>query len=146
MVANIPASLEFTESDLPPDIMMAVQETRQVMTSYYRFRYPALIGFMVLMVLGIILISRQVKYITRSLGSTLLIYGAFEYAGVFAAKHFGGLEFARQSLPGFLQSWLPQFINDLMAPLEIFSLVLLIAGAILFVVSFVYKAPRTQPE
>ncbi|MFH0768685.1 MAG: hypothetical protein V1932_03850, partial [Chloroflexota bacterium] len=90
---------------------------------------------------GIILIHHQVKGATRSLGTTFLTYGAFEYAGIFIAKYFAGTQLKLPDIPQSLQAWVPQFFNDLMAPLQTFSLVLLVGGAVLIIISFVYK-PR----
>ncbi|MFC1988184.1 hypothetical protein ACFLVH_06605, partial [Chloroflexota bacterium] len=122
----------------------ALAEARQPISNI-RLTYKLLIGFMLLLILGIVLISRQVKYITRSLGTTFLTYGVLEYAGIFAGKYFAGIQLARTSIPPSLQEWLPQFISDFMAPLEIFSLALLIGGIVLIIVSFVYKRGQSSP-
>jgi len=143
LTENIPPSLEFTESSLPPDVLTMLEQVRQAL-SYSQLVYKALIGFMLLLVLGIIFISRQVRDITRRLGIPCLTYGAFGYAGIFVARYFTERGLPLPELPEALQTWLPQFLDNLMAPLETFSLGLLIGGVVLVIVSFVYK-PR-QPS
>jgi len=139
----IPSTIEFTESSLPPDVLAKLEQARQAL-GYFTLLYLGLIGFMLLLVLGIILISRQVKDITRRLGIPLLTYGAIEYAGIFAAKYFADRPLPIPGLPSSLETWMPQFLYNVMAPLEMFSLGLLIGGIVLVIVSFVYK-PR-QPS
>ena len=153
--AQIPATLEFDESlfgtEAPAQIAEALANVETVLEygreyiDYFQLLYIALIGLMVLLVLGIVLISRQVKGITRELGTVFTTYGAFEYVGIFVAKYFSGTQLAQlNSIPPSLQAWLPQFISDFLAPLEMFSLGLLIGGVVLIVVSFVYK--RGEPS
>jgi len=143
LAGNIPPTVEFTESSLPPDALAMLEQVRQAL-SYFQLVYKALIGFMLLLVLGIIFISRQVRDITRRLGIPCLTYGAFGYAGIFVARYFTKTGLPLPELPAALQTWLPQFLDNLMAPLETFSLGLLIGGVVLVIVSFVYK-PR-QPS
>ncbi len=140
LAGNIPSTIELTEGSLPPDALATVEQVRQAM-SYFQLVYFALIGFMALLVAGIVLISRQVKDITRRLGTPLLTYGAFEYVGVLVARHFADKPLGLPDIPLSLQTWMSQFLYDVVAPLETFSLGLLIGGIVLVVVSFVYK-PR----
>ena len=138
---QIPSEYEVDESMLPPEAMSVIGEVRQGI-GYYQTGYYALIGFMALLVLGIVLIRRDVRNITRSLGITFLAYGAIEYAGVFAAKYFAPtyLPVLPEIAPS-LQTWLMGLFGDLLTPLEMFSLGCLAGGVVLLVVSFVYK-PR----
>ncbi len=137
LAANIPPTLEFTENSLPPDVLATLGQVRRAM-GYFRLGYQALIGFMLLLVLGIILISRQVRDTTRRLGTTFLTYGGFEYAGIFIAKYFAETRLP-SGIPPSVQIWIPQFLDNLLSPLEMFSLGLLIGGLVLIIVSFVYK-------
>jgi len=128
------------------DAEAMLEEGRQYV-SYFQLGYNVLIGFMLLLVLGIILLNRQVKGSTRELGTIFLTYGAFEYAGILVAKYFVGGELARLPVPPQLQAWLPGLVSDLLAPLEMFSLGLLIGGVVLLIVSFVYPRIRSsQPS
>jgi len=147
----IPATFELDESvvgsEVPSNLAEALADAEEVLVEvkqyvgYFQLIYWGLIVFMALMVLGIILISRQVGDIARRLGIPLLIYGAFEYAGIWAARYFARTEYLLPGIPESFQTWMTQFASNILAPLEIFSLSLLAAGIVLTVVSFVYK-PR----
>ncbi len=134
----IPPTIEFSESLLPLDVLDTVRQVRQAL-SYFSVAYYGLIGFMVLLVFGIVLISRNVKDITHRLGVPLLTYGAIEYAGIWVAKYFAERLQPIPGLPTPLQTWMTQFSYNIIAPLEMFSLGLLIGGVVLVIVSFVYK-------
>lgn len=160
---EIPASLvidqSIFEAEMPMQIAKTLTDVEAILAegrqyvSYFQLGYNILIGLTLLLILGIVLLHREVKGSTRQLGIILFIYGAFEYAGVFAARYLIGEQLAELSMPASLQAWLPQFINDLLAPLTLFSLICLIGGAMLIVISFVYPrlrpsrpAPETAPE
>lgn len=139
---QIPTAFEVDESLLPPEVMAQLIQVRQYI-SYAQTLYYALIGFMVILVLGIILLHRNVKGATRGLGTTFLIYGAIEYASIWAAGYFTPTYLPLMEIPSSLQMWLTGFVNDLLAPLETFSIGLIAAGAALIIVSIVY--PRLRP-
>ena len=125
------------------DMEEALAQTK-VYVGYFQLGYYLLIGFIVLLILGIILISRDVRDITRRLGIPLMVYGAIELAAVIVGKYFINKYLTEEWLqvtdvPYTLQTWLLQFSNNMVAPLQWFSLGLLIVGIILTVVSFVYK-------
>jgi len=155
---QIPSAFELNESllgtELPANIAEALAEAEAALEparqyiGYFQLGYKLLIGFILLLILGIILINRQVRSSTRKLGAIFLTYGAFEYAGVLLAKRFAGAQLAQLPLPSPLQAWLPpwlpQLLGDFLAPLQMLSLGLLIGGIVLLIVSFVYK-PR-QPS
>ncbi len=133
--------------EMPGDIAEKLAEAEERLEQakqgigYFQFGYKLLIGFTLLLILGIILINRQVKGATRKLGIIFLSYGALEYIGTFIAKHFAGQEIIQLTTSSQLQSWLQQLLNDFITPIQMFSLGLLIGGIVLIVVSFVYK-PR----
>ena len=148
----IPETLAFDEAIFPPEmpaqLASALAETEGMLeqarqyVGYFQLTYKLLIVLMVLLIVGIVFINRlQIKSITRQLGSTFLPIGALSFAGVLVAKYFIGTLIADTGLPSFLQRWLPQFVNNFLAPLQWFSLGILIAGVALTVTSFVYK-PR----
>lgn len=137
---QIPSTFEFDESLLTPEIWAQFQQIRQAI-SYFQLGYTLLIVFILLLILGIVLINREVEGATLGIGITFLSYGVLWYAGTFVAKHFAGIQMAQLAIPSYLQGWLPQFLDDLIAPLGMFSLSLLIVGVVLIIVSFVYK-PR----
>lgn len=141
---QIPSEFALDESSLPPEAMEPIRQARQYI-GYFQTGYMVLIGFMVLLVLGIILIKRNVRSITRGLGITLLAYGALEYAGIFAAKYLAPARLPLPDIPPALEAWLLGLFGDLLAPLEMFSLGLLVGGVVLLIVSFVYQ-PRVVAE
>lgn len=146
---QMPSTFELDESllgtETRTDIAEALAEVEGVLeqakqyVGYFQLGYKLLIVFMVLLLVGIVFINRDVKRTTRGLGITALIYGAIEYGGIFAANHFGGAQLAQLDLPSSLQAWLPQFIGDLLSPLEMFAIGLMVAGVVLIIVSVVYK-------
>lgn len=153
----IPATFEINQSllgtEMPTTIAegLAVAEeglepVRQVI-SYFQLGYKLLIVFILLLIAGIILINRQVKGAARGVGATFLSYGVLWYAGTSIAKHFAAEQLTQippAEMPTALQTWLLQSIDNFLAPLEMFSLGLLVGGIALIVISFVYK-PR-QPS
>ncbi len=140
---QIPSSFEVDESSIPPEIMAQIIQVREGI-GYYQLGYKLLIGFMVLLVLGIVLINRNVKSTARGLGVPLLTYGAFEYAGIWATRYFAPTYLTMVELPPSLQTWVSQLFDDFLAPLEMFSLGLLAAGVVLLIVSFVYRRRRVE--
>ncbi|MBA7520105.1 hypothetical protein ES705_12193 [subsurface metagenome] len=151
---QIPPTFEINESllgtEIPAWIAEALAEAEEALeqarqyVGYFQLGYKALIGFIVLIILGIILINRQVRSITRGIGTTFLVIGAFGLIEIFLANRFAWPQIAQLGIPSPLQTWIPQLLNDFLAPLQMFSVGLLAAGVVLLIVSFVYK-PR-QPS
>ena len=154
--AAMPETFEFDEDSLemgrPENIADALTDAEEALEQarqyigYFQTGYTALIGLMALLVVGIILISRQVRDITRRLGIPCLTYGALEYAGIFVGKYFTNKWLPQPDIPSSLQTWLTQFLDNFLAPLEMFSLGLLITGVVLTIVSFVYKPRQSSLE
>jgi len=139
---QIPSSFEVDESLMPPEVMAQLMQVRQYV-SYVQTAYYALIGLMVLLILGIILINRNVRDATRGLGITFLIYGVLWFAGVYATRNFLPTQLPLADIPPSLQPWLMGLIGDFVAPMQTFSIGLMAAGAALIIVSIVY--PRLRP-
>jgi hypothetical protein len=140
---QIPSELTLDETAIPPEVMAQLLQVRQYI-GYFQTAYNYLIGFMVLLVLGIILIHRNVRDATRALGVDLLIYGALEFAAVYFARNFALTGLPLPNIPSSLQMWLAGLSGDLLAPLQTFSLGVLIGGVVLLVVSFVYKPKMAE--
>jgi hypothetical protein len=121
----------------------ALEQARQVI-GYFRLGYALLILFVLLLILGIVLIHRQVRGSTRNLGIIFAVYGALQGTGILIARQLIPAQLTFAGLPSALQQLLPEVYNDLLAPLEIFSLGFLIGGVVLLVISFLYR-PR-QPS
>jgi len=139
----LPQEFEFGESSLTPEVWAQLEQVRQGI-GYFQLGYKILIGFILLLILGIVLINRQVKGATRRIGIPFLTCGVLGYISTFVTKYLAETQLTRFDIPTWLQSWFPQFLDDFLAPLEIFSIGLLVAGIALIIVSFVYK-PR-QPS
>jgi len=115
---------------------------------YFQLGYKLLIGLIVLLIAGIILLNRQVKSATRKLGTIFLTCGVPWFAGILIGKYFAGKQLAQLDIPPYFQELLPRLVNDFSAPLQWFSLGLLIGGVALIVVSFVYpkwRQPHPEP-
>jgi len=140
---QIPATIDFSEYMISPEVMSTLEQVREYI-SYVQIAYKALIGIILVLIGLIILIHRQVRGATRQLGITFLVYGVPGYVGIFALKNYAMQQLTQLTqfnLPATFQAWLPQFVDDFLAPLEMLTLGILIGGVVLLVVSFVYK-PR----
>ncbi len=146
-IAEAEESLAQARQDIAASIAEAEQglEQGREYVSYFQLGYNLLIVFMLLLIIGIVLIHRQVKGATRGLGITFLTFGAIELIGIFVAKYFAELQLAQlPPMPTILQAWLPQFLNNFLAPLQVLSIGLVAGGIALIVASFVYPRWR-QP-
>ena len=138
---QIPSTFEANEStlnELSPDIMPVLIQVRRYM-GYFQTIYWALIASTALLIMGIILLNRRVRGATRWIGIPCLISGIVSYAGTFIISHFARGLMAQIELPSQLQAWLPQLLNDSLAPLRIYGIVLMAVGTALLIVSFVYR-------
>jgi hypothetical protein len=129
-----------TEDDIPSDVMENLRTARESI-GYFHTGYYCLIALMILMVAGIILINRNVKDASRALGKVFLIYGVVEFAVILFARYFNFIKYI-PDLPSSLESWLSGFIKDTLLPLQWLSLGILILGAVLIVVSILFKRPK----
>ena len=155
MTEMIPSTVELDEatfgSELPTQIAEALAEAEERLeegkevVGYFQLGYKLLIGLIVLLIAGIVLLNRQVKSATRKLGTIFLTYGVLWFAGILVAKYFIKKAQLPTEIPASLEAQLPQLVNDFSAPLQWFSLGLLIGGVVLIVVSFVYPRWR-QPS
>jgi len=154
MAEMIPSTIKLDESifssEMPTQIAEALataeeglEQARQYV-GYYQLGYKLLIAFIVVLIAGIVLLNRQVKAATRKVGTTFLSYGAPWFAGILIGKYFAGKQIAQLDIPPYFRELLPPLVNDFLAPLQWFSLGLLIGGAILIIVSFVYPRWRQQ--
>ena len=143
---QIPPTFDLGEN-ITPEVMTALEQARQII-SYIQIAYQTLIALILVLIAGIILIHRQVRGATRQLGITFLTYGVPGFASIFILKNYAMAQLTQlMTQPGFpasLQAWLPQLVDDFLAPLEMFSLGILIGGVALLVASFVYKPRETS--
>jgi hypothetical protein len=140
---EIPSTFELNEASMPPEVRGMLTQTRQII-DYFNLSYTALIGLILLLILLIIIVNREVRGSTRVIGVNFLTCGALSFIGVFAVEKLFAPLLAQANMPPYLQTWLPQLLNDTLAPLEMYSMVLAGVGIVLLIVSFAYR-PR-QPE
>ncbi len=140
---EIPSTFELNETSLPAESMALLEQAKQII-GYFNLSYTALIGIILLLILLIIIVHREVRGSTRTIGVNFLTCGALSYLGVFAAKYLSNMLLPQADMPPYIQTWLPQLLKDILAPLEMYSIGLAAVGVILLIVSFVYK--RRQPE
>ena len=140
---QVPSELTFTESDIPADVWDILLQARQYI-GYFQTGFYALIAFMVVLIIGIVLIHRNVRGSTRPLGIVMVIYGALELAAVYVAKSYIPSTVPWFDIPASLETWLTGLYNDILAPLMMFSIGILIVGMVLLVVSFVYKSRAVE--
>ena len=137
---EIPSTFDLDGALRDPAVIAQLEQLKQAI-GYFRIGYQALIGFILLLILGIVLINREVRGSTRSLGSTFLSCGIFSLIGVFISRDVIATQLVQSDIPVYLHAWIPQLVADTLAPLEIYSIGLLGVGVVLLIVSFVYK-PR----
>ena len=179
---TLPATLEFNSSDLGIDATSGISKSltnaqdsltdarntidkasqdfdnnlkdARTYVGYFRLGFACLTALIVLLILGIILIYRNVKGACRNLGIVFLIYGAIALAAVLITKFFVSGPFTnalqtsiQQSAnliqPPDLHNMAGKLLNDVTSPLQIVSLICLIGGILLIAASFVY--PRLKP-
>ena len=119
------------------DAEEVLEEARKYV-SWFQLGYKILIGVIVLLIIGIILIYREVKGATLTLGIIFLTYGVIHFAGIMISRYFGERQWPPVELPAQLDPLLWRAANDVIAPLQWFSLGLLILGAVLIAVSIIY--------
>jgi hypothetical protein len=147
-VSEIPEEFAVDEDSVDADTWDILLQVRNYIDIFNKVYY-GLIAFMVLLVAGIVLIHRNVRDSTRSLGIGLLTYGVLEFAGVYLARHFLPTDLSCIStdsfnLPDSFQTWLTGFYSDLLGPLQMFSIIILVIGAVLLTVSFVYRRKAAE--
>lgn len=141
--AQIPSGFDLNQDTLDPEAVMVLEQVRQYI-GYVQLGYKLLLALILMLILGIVLIHREVRGATRSLGITFLSCGVTIYLSNFLTRYFVSPRMLELSLPANFQTKLPQLMADLHAPLDWYAIVLAAIGVVLLVVSFVYQ--RRQSE
>jgi len=137
LVTQLPDTFDLSQA-LGPDFQKILAQVRQY-TGYAATAYWGLIGLMVLLVLGMVLIERNIKTTARSLGTTCLTYAVFGYGIGWAMDYFMG-GFSMPGLPDAAQKGLSDILKDFSAPMQTFSIVLGAIGVALIIVSLVVRS------
>ncbi len=121
------------------DAEEALGETREYVSTFQTV-YGILIGLILLLIAGIILITRQVKGSSRILGITFLTYGVLMLVASFIAVKIVKTQVVQQpDIPASIQTWLSGLLSSAISPLQILCIVLIVAAVALLAVSFIYK-------
>jgi hypothetical protein len=153
---TLPMTFEIDETVIGKDATLQITsfasgaETvlRQVReyVGHIRLAYLLSIVVSVLLIAGIVLIYRNVKGSTRTLGIVFLASGLVVLAVALIGKNIGGEQMLQGMLdaPQQLQVWASQVLVDLLAPLQWLGIGFIASGIALLVVSFVYKPSQTM--
>ena len=136
-MALVPAEVNINAGLLGPDIMLTLQKVREGL-QYYHSGYTILLIACLILVLLIILLTREIKGAARALGIIFSVSGVLSLSSALVLKQIVPGVIPADSLPARVQLWLTQVFTDIMSPWVIFSLVLLAAGAALVVISFIW--------
>jgi hypothetical protein len=106
-----------------------------------RLAYILSIVVSVLLIAGIVVIYRNVKGSTRTLGIVFLASGLVLLVLALIGKDIGGEQILRAMLdmPQPLQVWASQVLVDLVAPLQWLGVGFMVGGVGSLIASFVYK-------
>jgi uncharacterized membrane protein (UPF0136 family) len=136
---QIPPTIEINESMIGPEVMGNLEQTRRYI-GYLQIAYRVAIWATIAIVVGLVFLHRrQVKGATRSIGIPCLTCGISTYVGTVVIKYFAIRQMVPVGLPAQFRAWLPQFLDDALAPMQMFGIVLMVVGTALLIVSFVYK-------
>ncbi|MDD4984582.1 MAG: hypothetical protein PHQ43_02160 [Dehalococcoidales bacterium] len=146
MSRQMPSTLEINESvinRISPDIVPLLEQARRYI-GYLQIAYGVLIGVTAALVAGIILLIRRVKGATLWLGIPCLICGVVAYVSTLLVNRLADLLLAQLILPVQVHNWLPGLLDDSLAPLKMYGIVLMAVGAALLIVSVVYRRRRSS--
>lgn len=140
---QIPPTIEINESMIGPEIMARLEQARRYI-GYLQLAYRISIGAIAGIIVGLIFLHRRVRGATRSIGIPCLTCGISIYVSTVVFKYLAGMQMIQIGLPAQLQAWLPQFLNDSLAPMQMFGIGLMAAGTALLIVSVVYKRRQSS--
>ena len=135
---QIPPTIEIDESVIGAEVMGNLEQTRRYM-GYLQIAYRVAIWATIAIIVGLVFLHREVKGATRSIGIPCLTCGISAYVGTVVIKYLVKMQMAPVSLPAQFRVWLPQFLDEALAPMQMFGIVLMVVGVALLIVSFVYK-------
>jgi hypothetical protein len=154
-VEMLPTTFQLDETvigeDAPLQIASFMSEAETVLRQareyigYVRLAYILSIVISALLIAGIVLIYREVKGSTRTLGIVFLVSGLVVLAVALIGKNVGGEQMLQATLavPPQLQVWASQVLVNLLAPLQWLGIGFIAGGIALLVASFAYKPSQT---
>lgn len=132
---NIPSSFTFDSSTSDASTIETLQEVRQSI-AYYQYWWLT-IPLILVLAAAIILLENNLRSSLRDLGINLFIFGAIGIASDYLLNRYATPSTVIPGLPAALSNWLNGFINDVLAPLNTFSIAVAVIGAVLIIVSFI---------
>jgi hypothetical protein len=139
---NDPGDIVLTGPDGPIAEAEKALETARTYVSYFQTGFWLLLGFILLLILGIVLIYRQVRGACRDLSIIFLTCGIPALAGVLIARTAVSSLLSQTDIPVQIQTLATNICYDTLAPYMWYTIGLVIVGIALLVVSLVVKAPE----
>jgi hypothetical protein len=143
-IAEIPDAYVADESNIPADVMQQLQKAKQYI-GYFRSGYCGLIIFMLLLAAGIFLVYRNIWEPSRTLGIDLTLFGVLDLAGALVARNIDPMDYIND-IPPSLGTWIAGLYNDVIRISLVLSIVVLVIGIALIVISFVFKKKEVVEE
>lgn len=145
----IPPTIEINATMIrmmSPETMDMLEQARRYI-GYEQLAYRISIGAMIGIIVGLVFLHRRrLKSSARSIGIPCLTCGIPAFVGTLLAGGFATMLLAQLPPSPQLQGWLMQSVNDLLAPLRMYSISLMVTGITLLVLSVVYKERRPPAE
>ena len=138
---DIPSEFVINESEIDDEDAWEIIEDVRRNIGYFRAGFYGLIGLIVLLIAAIVLVHRNLKDSTRTIGITFLVYGVTEFVIVILARTLVPDHIPFEDIPSSMQDLILDTYTSVLAPLQWFSLGILIVGILLFVSSFFFKRP-----
>ena len=134
---QVPNKLELSLKTSTADVVTRLKEIRRV-TAFLLLLPKILMPLFFALIAVIILLYRDVKIATRTLGITLFIAGILGYLYAFIAKEAGMQSVGFTFLPS-LNLWLIQLVTDVLVLVKIISPILLTVGGVMLIISFFWR-------
>lgn len=141
---EIPSEYVVDEETIPADVMEQLLLAKKYI-GYFQTGYYLLIVFMVVLVAGIFLINWNISKAALALGIDLTLYGVLGLASVIFARTFNFMKLI-PDIPASMETWLNGLFKDILAPLQLFSIIILVIGIALIVASFFFKRRAAESQ
>jgi len=139
---NIPSSFTLDTNKLNPATLKTIQDVKQYI-GYYDIGWKLTIPLILVLAIAIVFLENNLRGSLRSLGINLFLFGALGVVSDFLLNRYATPSTVIPGLPAALSTWLNGFLNDVFAPLNVFSIAVASIGAVLFIVSFFIKKKET---
>ncbi len=158
--ADIPIEFEISteglQSDEEIDFAQSLHDVEEALTESRRFIgifnlvFGLLIGFIILLIAAIILLHRQLKGASLTLGIVLFTFGLINIIIASVTRGIANSQMTRSiqesdvHFPTSFQQWLSDFIASSTTPVLILAIVLFVIGALLLAFYFLYPRYRDR--